>query len=337
HSRSWIPTTLSLSLLVALGCRKPEDRLVWVDVQKAARSLAVVTPAGEASVSLSGSLPAATVALSALQPSDRGREAAARRRGDAVALMGTQIEAALVRLENIYRTQLEAIARSTAASKRTEFANDLLDRAESTRRGVEAIMLTHVDERGDVLGRLALLAKWPLRPLHEPQLLNFFPIADRSAVEGQWQREMDRLSERLGVIDQQIEAQIGPMLAEYDKYGKDRAGEIELVEGQELASAKAEASRRANERIRTASRGDLPELLDVRAGALPGQPAVSANIPAAAFRAEPIPKPAALPPPMNAVRSRLNIWLRIQGYKLARWPREAPDRTGDFIAWINHQ
>ncbi|MGI8924372.1 MAG: hypothetical protein ACR2HJ_10110 [Fimbriimonadales bacterium] len=336
-SRSWISTTLSLTLAVALGCGKPEDKLVWVDVHKAARSLAVVTPAGEASVSLTGSVQGAKVFLSALQPSDRGREAATRRRADAVALMASQVEAAQVRLENIYRTQLEAIARSTAADKRTEFATNLLENAESTRKGVEAIMLTHADERGDVLGRLALLAKWPLRPLHEPQLLNFFPIADRSAVEGQWQQEMDRLTARLDVIDQEIEAQIGPLLAEYDKYGRDKAAQIDLVEGQELTSAIAEASRRANERIGATSRGDLPELLDVRAGALPGQPAVRANIPVASFRAEPIPKPAALPPPMNAVLSRLNIWLRIQGYKLARGPREAPDKTGDFIAWINHQ
>ena len=253
------------------------------------------------------------------------------RRAEAAALLEDQKAEALSRFISAYRAQLLAAARVTAASLESDLAERTDARAEQAIDATYSLVTQNVDKRAKILARLALLTKWP-----ELVQLNFFPIARTSAVRDKWDAESNQLREDLSALDRSVSERIDAILsgnrALFDAESKELARRIQS----EFDKAETEAVEKARQRLASSDRR-IPNLLTLRQDVLHPSAGGALTIPAVAFDEPPIPEPEALPPPSDAIRTRLNIWARIHGYKLGRGPDGAADKTGEFIAWINHR
>jgi hypothetical protein len=302
-----------------------------VDEAKVAKAVSVVTPAGENNLRMSGAIGSRTESLPPLRPSPRGTEEITMRRAEAEALLENQKTEALTRFISAYRAQLLAAARVTAATLESELAERADARAEQAIDATYSLVTQNVDERAKILARLALLTKWP-----ELVQLNFFPIARSSAVRDKWESEAKQLREDLSALDRSVSDRIDAILsgnrALLDAESKELARRIQS----EFDKAETEAIEKARQRLTSADR-KIPSLLTTRQSILHPSAGGAITIPAVVFDEPPIPEPVALPPPSDAIQTRLNIWARIHGYKLGRGPNGAVDKTGEFIAWINHR
>ena len=281
---------------------------------------------------ISATSPAQTIGLPAIRPSPRGREQASQRREEALQLMQAQRAETLSELEEAYRRQLIATANSEAVTMTSELSEKVRARADAAVDQIAGIINATAPQRGRVIARLALLAGWP-----DKGGLRFAPIARTSVIAEQWKKEAAELRKNLLALDAQLGKQIDTIVdADRQLTESERADLAKRIKTS-ISVADERARARAGERLRTTGRMTLPTLLTRSARALPGQPASSLTVPGTLVAWNPAQYPPPMPAPVEAFAERLNIWLRIHGYKLAAGhARGVPDMTGEFIVWNNH-
>lgn len=302
-----------------------------MDTNQAAKAIAFTpTPWIEVKPINSAAAPA-TINLPSTRPSNRGRELSERRRREALAEMKSQREDILVQLENAYSAELTAQAKAFEADLAAELGGKIRERADIAAEGISSIIQSTAQIRGRLAARLTLLAGWPDKGGYK-----FVPIARTSAVEPAWKAETEQVRKELVELDTEINKKIQ---AAVDAFHTVSANEKSTI-AQRIKTAYSDASReaavRARNRISTTGRERLPTLLSASANLLHGQPAASVTLPGTQIAVPPMTRVAAVPAPVVALRTRLDIWLRIRGYKLAAGPRGVQDKTEEFINWMNH-
>jgi len=330
--KRWTWTTLSL-LLVAAGCRGPEPEYVWVDLSVAARMVSAESAIDWPDISADAvSVPATTMTLPGVPASVVDRAVVAARRADALALLQEQLRDTQSKLEEAYRVQLRAAARLLAADLRESLRERADSASEASIAAISAILERSAETRGPKVVRLALLAGWP-----DDGRNNFVRFAARPGpVEESWDAEADRLRAELKEHDDWVTRQIEAILSQFQGMIETERATNEARVQEEIRRADEQAARLARERFAETARMTLPRLLGTGNDVIAGREATVLRMPGAegeAIKAEP---PGPFPPSYEALRSRLDIWLRIRGYKLASGPEDVSDLTGEFIAWINH-
>lgn len=327
RSRLWIPTTLSL--LAFAGCAKREQT-VWVDVRQATRYTTALRLTYPAIAAVSAETPAQALSMPAIAPPTRGRVQAEARREEALQLMRQQSEEILSALEDAYLRELTSKARAEGLRLTAEIAARIRFRADVVAEQISSLISVNAPERGRVIVRLALLAGWP-----DTGGLHFVPIAHTSVVEEQWKKEADDLRKRLFAMNTKLESELDALLTAERKLTDTERAQLARQIAESLKNAEAEAITRARRRISATGREKPPSLL-LQSLPLKGEAARFASVPGTRAAVSPPPSPPNLPLPVDTVQARLNIWLRLRGYKLASGPaRSVPDKTGEFIAWNN--
>lgn len=324
--RLWIPITLSLSAGVS-GCIKKETA-VWVDVRRAASALSVSEPQQISVDGISAAEAGVLAVIGGFSPSVKGRELRQERREEALETIQAQRASTLQDLTEAYAADLRARAATEIATLGANIAEARRGRAGLAVEAISLLVGAKADERGRIVARLALLAGWP-----DSGGSRFVPIARTSVVEPLWKAEASLMRDELAELDKQVEAQIDAVLERYEaRYTAEKEDLAEAAKAKYRMAAE-EAERRAFARMSSTERQSLPRLLTESMAPLPDIGATSLTIPAAQAAAQAPRSPAALPEPLEAITARLNIWLRVRGYKLAAGPTLAPDKTGEFIAW----
>lgn len=332
RSRRWISTTLSLCLVgLGFGCREASEEVVWVDVRHAAAVLATAessdwpTPAPDLPA-----IPAERVTLPGFGGAMIDRAMVAARRAEAQRILADQLAETQQLLEEAYRVQLRATARALASDLRESLRERISEGHEESLSAIERIIEASAEERGPKVVRLALLVGWP-----DDGRSDFIRFADQSGpVEESWNAEADRLRAELRAHDAVVARQLEAVLAGFDDViAAERASNEQRVQD-ELRKADEAAAQRARLRFQETAKLTLPRLLVGERSFAESREATTLDVPGVGGTAVNVPVPETLAPAVQTLRSRLDIWLAVHGYKLAEGPEHAPDYTGDFIAWI---
>lgn len=260
------------------------------------------------------------------------RSIVANRRSEAQKLLEDQLKDAQQALEAAYRVQLRARARALAADLRESLREIATEKSEASIAAISEIIQSSAETRGPIIARLGLLVGWP--DDGRSDFVRF--AAQKGPVEESWDAEAASLRKRLEEHDLWVAKRIDAVLAQFDAMleTEREANRQRILE--ETKKADAEAAELARKRFAQTAQLTIPKLLSDRLEATPGQGSTTVAVPGTLLSAKALPEPSAVSPPMAALRSRLELWLRIRGYKLASGPGSAPDRTGEFIAWTQH-
>ncbi len=283
----------------------------------------VAAPAGTAST---------TATLPGLTSSMIDRSVVANRRADARELLAAQLRDTRDKLEAAYQVQLRARARVLAADLRESLRERATEGSEASIAAISSILESSAAVRGPIIVRLGLLVGWP-----DDGRSDFVRFASRKGpVEEEWDAEIVRLRSELEEHDLWVSKRIEAVLSQFDQMlAAERASNQQRIQ-EETARADAEAAELARQRFAQTAQLTLPRLLSEKSELITGQGETTVVIPAAPGVSSNVAEPPPLPVPYDVLRSRLELWLRIRGYKLATGPGRAPDKTGEFIAWTNH-
>lgn len=306
--------------------------VVWVDLSAAAHELAAEAAIDWPNIGADApSIAAVTVTLPGVPASVVDRAVVAARRADALALLQAQLRDTQAKLEEAYRVQLRASARLLAADLRESLREHASEASEASIAAISRILEASAETRGPKVVRLALLAGWP--DDGRSDFVRF--AAQRGPVEESWDAEAERLRTELEEHDAWISRQIEAILSQFQGMLETERATNEARIQEEIRRADEQAARQARERFSETAKLTLPRLLDTGRDVIAGREETVLNIPGAQGETVRADAPGPFPIPYDALRSRLDIWLRIRGYKLATGPEGVSDRTGEFIAWIN--
>ncbi|MDQ2986092.1 MAG: hypothetical protein M3R13_05155 [Armatimonadota bacterium] len=326
-----MPITLSL-LALGSGCKDAQRQSVWVDLSAAARVMkaeAAIDWPTLASTSLA--VASTVVSLPGLSSSVIDRTVVANRRADAIELLADQLRDTQTKLEEAYRVQLRASARVLAADLREALRERSTEGSEASISAISSILEASAEVRGPIIVRLGLLVGWP-----DDGRSDFVRFASQKGpVEEAWDAEAARLRAELEEHDRWVTRRIEAILSQFDEMiASERTLNEQRIQA-EIRRADAMAANMARERFAETARLTLPRLLSGASTVMPGRGATTLSIPGSTGTETRTQEPAAFPIPYEVLRSRLEIWLEIHGYKLAPGAGSAPDLTGEFIAWIN--
>jgi hypothetical protein len=275
---------------------------------------------------------ASTATLPSFTSSVIDRTVVANRRADARDLLADQLRDTRDKLEAAYQVQLRARARVLAADLREALRERSTEGSEVSIAAISSILESSAAVRGPIIVRLGLLVGWP-----DDGRSDFVRFASRSGpVEESWEAEIVRLRAKLEEHDLWVTRRIEAVLSQFDEMlAAERAANQQRIQD-ETTRADAEAAELARQRFAQTAQLTLPRLLSEQSELIGGQGTTTVVIPGAASESRSIEEPPPLPVPYEVLRSRLELWLRIRGYKLAAGSGRAPDKTGEFIAWTNH-
>jgi hypothetical protein len=303
-----------------------------VDLSDAARVMAAEAAIDWPTLAAAAvSTPTMSFTLPGVPASVIDRTRAATRRAEAEAVLRVQLQETQSRLEEAYRVQLRAAARTLAADLRESLRERAGRASEESIAAIAAILESSAAVRAPKVVRLALLVGWP-----DDGKSDFVRFAARGAVEESWNEEADRLRQELEEHDAFVTARIDTVLSQFQGLVEtERATNAQRIVAANR-EAEAQAATMARDRFAETARLTLPKLLGGGRSVLSGRSSTTLTIPGLEGEATRGDSPRPFPIPYDVLRSRLEIWLRIRGYKLAAGPSGGPDRTGEFIAWINH-
>jgi hypothetical protein len=306
--------------------------VVWVDLNDAARVLSAEAAINWPEVSGGAvSVPTSTVRLPGVPSSVVDRQVISARRADALGLLQEQLRDTQTKLEEAYRVQLRAAARTLAADLRESLREKADAASEASIAAIAAILEQSAEVRGPKVVRLALLAGWPDDGRND--FVRF--AAQRGPVEESWDAEADRLRQELEDHDLLVTRRVEAILSQFQGMLDTERATNEARIQEEIRRADEQAARLARDRFSETAKLTLPRLLGTGSDVIAGRGETTLTIPGAKGESVPSARPRPFPVPYEALRSRLDIWQRIRGYKLAARPDGVTDRTGEFIAWIN--
>jgi hypothetical protein len=259
------------------------------------------------------------------------RQVISARRADALGLLQEQLRDTQTKLEEAYRVQLRAAARTLAADLRESLREKADAASEASIAAIAAILEQSAEVRGPKVVRLALLAGWPDDGRND--FVRF--AAQRGPVEESWDAEANRLRQELEDHDLLVTRRVEAILSQFQGMLDTERATNEARIQEEIRRADEQAARLARDRFSETAKLTLPRLLGTGSDVIAGRGETTLTIPGAKGESVPSARPRPFPVPYEALRSRLDIWLRIRGYKLAARPDGVTDRTGEFIAWIN--
>lgn len=270
--------------------------------------------------------------VEALEASARGREQTEQRRRIAIALMAAEMEKLRASLEAAYFRELEADVEATARQLTSDLAADARERADAVVAESLRYIRATAPRRGRLVARLSLIVGFPdpgptQRPLPE----------GASGVERELAESADRLRAGIAQMDAGFEQWINALLEAERVLSETGREDLAARIEEAYRRAATEAAREAAERMERTGRLELPSLLDTSAGRLAAQPERRIEVPVAEARLRPAQELEPWTPRKEVVETQLRIWLRIQGYKLARGPEGAPDKTAEFVSWLSQR
>jgi hypothetical protein len=230
-------------------------------------------------------------------------------------------------LVNAYTRELAVEASALVKQRRDALDRRLRDAFDRTMQLVSNLVARSAPDRARLIVRVALISGWPDARKRSDEEVR------RSAVLQQWEREAEDLRARIAAHDQEVDQELNTLLAADAAMTSAERSQIAREVRDILDRVEGEAKRLAAERIADTNRAALPDLV----GRIEERPAVHPgkriDIPAASARmgSATVPDLAALPEDVSAY---LDIYIRVHGYKLARTPLGAEDKTSEFIAWL---
>ena len=331
RSRQWIPITLSF-LAVLPGCKEAVQEAVWVDLSAAAQVMRAESEIDWPEVSTrSLAVASSVVSLPGLSSTLVDRSVVRARRAEAREVLQSQLRETQAKLEEAYRVQLQATVRALESDLRAALRESSTEQSERSIEAISEILRSSAEVRGPIIVRLGLLTGWP--DDGRSDFIRF--AAQKGPVEEAWDAEAARLRAELEQHDALVTRQVQAVLASFDAMLEaERGSNLQRIE---LARREADtqAAQMARERFAETAKLTLPQLLEEDSTVLPGLPATTLTIPGSTEAVVRVSAPGQFPIPDDVLKSRLEIWLGVRGYRLASGPGTARDLTGEFIAWIN--
>lgn len=322
----WIPITLSALALTA-GCTKPRTA-VWIDLSRVTEDLG---PTVLANTSAGQTIVVApySIGIDAVEPSPRGSSAIIDRRSEAIRLMDREFADLIRDLEENFRRIILMDAESEVAALRRSLSGSIRERADAAMEEISVLIRRDAPERARMIVRAALYVGWPkIRGYSEDELR-------RSWLLREWDAEGRRLHTLIAERELELSTQIESVLARSNSLNAEEAASLEQQVKEILQRADSRAKALVEDRIRQTNREKLPELLEGNGLERTRQPSESVPVGGTAIqlsRGDSIEKSNWV----SLLEQKLDIFLRVRGYKLASGPAHAPDKTAEFIAWLKN-
>lgn len=279
-----------------------------------------------------GALPNANGALPTKEASNRGREQTTLRRSEALALMQKEREQIRQSLEAAYRAEFLLDISEHLSLLKTDLNRQLDEAADAALETISSWIYEHALDRSDNVVRMALIRGYPT----QRRIANKEDILRRSAYETQLEAEWNHLRDDLTEKDTSFTTKLNDFLSDHLRLGNElRARLLRSIEA-EIKRAEDMAKEKSRERLSNTSRLDIPSLLDASAGRLPPLLAKGSTVPEARAEFSPNQGTSINMNNESEVFAKLNIWLSLQGYKLARSPKGVTDRTAEFTNWLKN-
>lgn len=327
-SRSWIGTTLSVPAILA-GCAREE--VVFIDKERVLGAVQLLaplphtTPVGFGEIRLEG----VERTFDAEKPATYSMEAG-ERTAMVLSLLRDQTDQTLASLTSSYERQALVESAAEVAELRVRLRETLTSFDERLLDEAAALLRERSPERGRMLARLAFLAGFP------PTRPRKSRVPWASALDSLWAKEVAGLKQRMEAWDDETYRMLSQMVAQH--HGS-REAVIATINAQIHAlreSLRERAAHKAATLLHDGGQAALGELIADNPVPRAKESRAIAQVPPAIWKAPTVqpPNPGAAPPPEEVLSTRLSIFLRVHGYKLAQGPRQGRDATGEFITWL---
>ena len=323
----------SLAILILVlggfGCRQPAQQRVYVDFEAVLASYKSSPLPSRPVPKAPNGLPAQTLSLPAVAP---------RR----VIVEGAPTVQAGALLEENRKKAVQELTRllSRRYQREAERAGEKLVRALDPKRkaaylaaqnSVQQEFQTYAVQRAPLIARLTSLVGFP-----DPNPNSVPPPADTPAFLVARLKEADDIRKQIAQMDAAYENKIQDLLAQAgNQYNVDLAAIQKQVDQDRQVAMRRAESEAVAEAAKT-YKSLRPILMGPSQVDLPGEAAQSLQLPAVP---PPISAPEVRERTLNAnerraiLRSQLNIWLKLNGYDLAKSPDGVKDMTAQFEQW----
>jgi hypothetical protein len=265
----------------------------------------------------------------AVEPSPRGQSEIVDRRLEAIRLMDREFASLIRDLEENFRRIILIDAEAEVAALRRTLSGSIRERADAAMEEISELIRRDAPERARMIVRAALFVGWPkIRGYSEDELR-------RSWLLREWDAEGRRLHTLIAERELELAAHIEDVLARTNSLNAEEAASLEQEVKEILQRADSRARALAEDRIRQTNREKLPELLEGNGLERHRQPSESVAVDGISIqlrRGDSVEKNNWEP----LLEQKLDIFLRVRGYKLASGPAHAPDKTAEFIAWLKN-
>ncbi len=327
RSSKWIPIALS-TLAICSGCAKREP-VVWVDLSRVPSD--VELPGFFSRVpSKDYRTGPQSFGIPGVAPSMRGKESAEGRREGALALMEREFLELQNELEENYRRVVLVEAEAEVNSIRRSLSGAIRARADAAMEQISQVVRDRTPNRARMIVRAALLVGWPtVRGYSEEEL-------SRSRLLREWSSEGRELHAKIREDEAETDRRIEAILAQVRELNLGEGVRIESEVRAILSRADSRAAEMVRDRLRETNRAALPPLLDSNRLSLEPQPPEELHVEAV---------DASMAESQTFIRdeqrngvlaAKLDIFLRVRGYKLAAGPHFGPDKTAEFTSWLRN-
>jgi hypothetical protein len=325
----WIKITLSLFIAaVQVACSKSEP-VVWVNLERAQQLVGQPDRVQIQQNSVHKFVPSQSEFLQQVEPSHVTQRETDKKRLQALAVVEAEKNRLLNGLTKAYETELRsavAIFASNLESGRRLKAKKL---SEETINKISDIVKQNALQHGLLIAELAQLVGWPDSANLIVKPYGNDPMAIQKLTE-----TVDELRETITTISSKTTDQIDKILLEETSLNKEERLQIKAQIETAYKEATVEAGRLAKKKLDTIAAFSFFDVLEETSGILRMQPARHMTLPrmSVAFGNAPDRRPPKIP--KSVLEGRLNIWLRLHGYKLSDGAQNAPDLTGEFVTWM---
>lgn len=327
-SRQWIKITLSLiASSIHVACYKSEP-VVWVNLEHAQELLSHPVPYFQNS-NIRESVQIQKESLQKVEPSHTTKRETEKKRLQAVAVINAEKNRLLIGLTKAYEAELRsavAILASKLEADRKLRSNEL---SEATINKISTLIKENAPRHGLLIAQLAQLVGWP-----DSGSLIVRPYGNDSQAIQKLTDRAEELREEIRTISGDITNQINEILLEETLFNQEEKRHIKTQIEAAYHEATEEATRLAKKKLDAMAKFSFLDVLEETSDILRTQPTRQVTLPriSVVFHNLPDSRPPQIP--KSVLEGRLNIWLRLQGYKLSSGPQNAPDLTEEFVTWM---
>ncbi|HWP30721.1 MAG TPA: hypothetical protein VNK96_03205 [Fimbriimonadales bacterium] len=323
-----LPFSILCIVLLSLYSCTTEQKAVWIDWEKVQHAYTVPKsefhlPAPEIYA------PPVRRRVPSLVIQPRPFSGTEARRKSALELMESERMRIVRDLETAYLDRFMMEVEATKNKLLDQLHTEATQRIEALIEEVSQWIRNEAQEVGEIKLRLALIEGYPKPRPRNPEVLR------KSAVERMWAEEAANLKRRLNALDESFSTKLQARLEKENIFWASEITRIEELVKKTRLEAQTAAKALAQQRIEETGRLQLPVLLDEAELQRESHPEIHVELQGLSVKPRWRETPLTPPPIDKILKTKLDIWLSVHGYKLAKSPEDGEDRTLEFIAWLN--
>lgn len=319
---------ISCVILSLLYSCTPKQKMVWIDWGKVQN--AYIVPKAEFNLPMPKIYaPPYRWKVPSLVIQPRSFSGTEARRKSALELMESERVHVARDLEAAYLDRFMTEVEATKNQLLNQLHTEAAQRIEALIEEVSQWIRNEAAEVGEIKLRLALIEGYPNPRPRSPEVLR------KSVVEKMWAEEADDLKRRLEALDKSFSTKLQARLEQENSFWGSEITRIEALVKKTRLEAQTAARALAQQRIEETGRLQLPVLLDEAELQKESHSEIHVELQSLSVKPRWRETSVTQPPVDKILKTKLDIWLSVHGYKLANSPGKGEDKTLEFIAWLN--